>query len=79
MFSRRKVKTLAIVSILYFTMSLSVIFTAEVQAAPSDAYFFKLRILYQSNSDSSNVANLLAQELRRIRIDSTLLSYPGGA
>lgn len=71
-------KSILTSSLLLFLM-FSIIFTAESQAASNDQYFFKIRILVNNESDVESIASLLAQDLRRIRIDSTLYSYPKGA
>ncbi len=51
---------------------------ATVQAA-TNQYFFRIDILSQSDLPTKNIANLLAQELARIRIDSIINSNPAGA
>ena len=60
-------------------MFLSAIATANIKAASQDDFFFKVRILSRSDNDTKHLANLLAQELKRIRIDSILYPYPQGA
>jgi len=55
----------------------SMYFSMTTQAVPSVGYFFKVTIL--SLSDDQTIANYLAQELRRIRIDSRIVTHPKGA
>jgi len=77
--SKKQLKTSILFSSLLLIIGLSIIFTAESQAASNEEYFFKIRILVNNESDGENVASLLAQDLRRICIDSSMYSYPGGS
>jgi len=77
--AKKQFRNSILISSLLLIMGLSVIFVAESQAASNDDYFFKVRILVDNQSDLNNIANLLAQDLARIRIDSTIYSYPPGA
>ncbi|HUT82393.1 MAG TPA: ABC transporter substrate-binding protein [Candidatus Bathyarchaeia archaeon] len=79
MLSKKQLKTSILFSSLLLIIGLSIIFTAESQAASNEEYFFKIRILVNNESDGENVASLLAQDLRRICIDSSMYSYPGGS
>lgn len=45
-------------------------------AAQQNDFFFKVQILCINDPDTISVANLLSQELRKIRIDSLLVSPP---
>ena len=53
--------------------------TVRIQAASQDDFFFRVRILSKFDAETAHLANLLAQELKRIRIDSLIYAYPGGA
>jgi ABC-type transport system substrate-binding protein len=66
--------------ILFSTIILfSAIATANINAASPDDFFFRVRILSRSDNETKHLANLLVQELMRIRIDSVLYPYPSGA
>jgi ABC-type oligopeptide transport system substrate-binding subunit len=65
--------------VLIIVISFSLISTAMVHGIPSENLFFKVRILVESNSDISNLANVLVQDLKKISIASVLNSQPEGA
>ncbi|NHJ46692.1 MAG: hypothetical protein FK733_02780 [Asgard group archaeon] len=67
------------VAFIVVLFSFTLVSSASLQAISSDDHFFKVRILVNSNSDNAYLANLLSQELKRIRIDSLLNSQPGGS
>ncbi len=70
---RKSTLALAILTVLL----VSTLITISSQAIPSEDYFFRVTIL--STSDDQSIANYLAQELRRIRIDSKIITHPQGA
>ncbi|RLI62969.1 MAG: hypothetical protein DRO63_08945, partial [Candidatus Gerdarchaeota archaeon] len=70
---RKSTLVLAILTVLL----VSTLITISSQAIPSEGYFFRVTIL--STSDDQSIANYLAQELRRIRIDSKIVTHPQGA
>ncbi len=59
-------------------MTFSLVSTHNAKAALSNEYFFQVRILTTSDPLTGYVGNFVAQELRRIRIDSQIFSYPEG-
>ncbi len=75
----RKQKINTLVILISTLMLLSAIASVKTKAASQDDYFFKVRILSRSDNDTKHLANLLAQELKRIRIDSIIYPYPQGA
>ncbi|MHA1125002.1 MAG: ABC transporter substrate-binding protein [Candidatus Heimdallarchaeota archaeon] len=75
-------KTRLIISmtlIIALMMTFSLVSTHNAKAALNNEYFFQVRILTTSDPVTGYVANFVAQELRRIRIDSQILSHPEGA
>ncbi|NHJ87293.1 MAG: hypothetical protein FK734_17650 [Asgard group archaeon] len=62
-----------------FLMTFSSVSIANIQGAPNEQYFFQVRILSRNDEQVDSIALLLAQELRRIRIDSQIISVPSGA
>ncbi len=71
-------KSIILVSLIFTIILFSAIATAKIQAASQDDYFFRVRILSRSDYETEHLANLIAQELQRIRIDSLIYPYPGG-
>ncbi|MHA1356123.1 MAG: hypothetical protein ACTSR1_13210 [Candidatus Heimdallarchaeota archaeon] len=65
--------------IIAMMMTFSLVSTHNAKAALGDEYFFQVRILTTSDPLTGYVGNFIAQELRRIRIDSQIFSYPEGA
>jgi ABC-type transport system substrate-binding protein len=74
-----KQKSIIYVTLFSTIILFSAISTARIHAAPQDDFFFRVRILSRSDTETKHLANLLAQELMRIRIDSVLYPYPRGA
>ncbi|MHA1504895.1 MAG: ABC transporter substrate-binding protein [Candidatus Heimdallarchaeota archaeon] len=64
--------------IIAMMMTFSLVSTHNAKAALNDEYFFQVRILTTSDPLTGYVGNFVAQELRRIRIDSQIFSYPEG-
>lgn len=59
-------------------ITLTTIASATTVQAAANQYFFRVEILSQSDLPTENIANLIAQELSRIRIDSVINSNPAG-
>lgn len=74
---KKKPQQVFLVSMILILISFSFIASANNQAAPNQ-YFFDVRILAKSSTPTSNMANLLSQELNRIRIDSQVITHPEG-
>ncbi|MCE7745868.1 MAG: hypothetical protein GPJ52_12115, partial [Candidatus Heimdallarchaeota archaeon] len=75
--TKRK-KSIIFVALISTIMLFSAIATVKIQAASQDDYFFRVRILSRSDTETKHLANLIAQELQRIRVDSIIYPYPGG-
>lgn len=75
--TRRK-KSIILVALISTIILFSAIASVNIQAASKDDYFFRVRILSRSDYETEHLANLIAQELQRIRIDSLIYPYPGG-
>ena len=75
--TKRKRSIILVVLISTITL-FSAIATVKIQAASQEDYFFRVRILSRSDTETKHLANLIAQELKRIRIDSLIYPYPGG-
>jgi len=73
-----KQKSNIIVALISTIVLFSAIATVKIQAASQDDYFFRVRILSRSDNETKHLANLIAQELKRIRIDSVIYPYPSG-
>lgn len=71
-------KSIILVALIFTIILFSAIATAKIQAASQDDYFFRVRILSRSDYETEHLANLIAQELQRIRIDSLIYPYPDG-
>ncbi|TET29432.1 MAG: hypothetical protein E3J70_06675 [Candidatus Heimdallarchaeota archaeon] len=76
--TKRK-KSNILVALISTIILFSAIATVRIQAASQDDYFFRVRILSKFDAETAHLANFLAQELKRIRIDSLIYAYPGGA
>jgi len=71
-------KSIIFVALISTIILFSAIATVKIQAASQDDYFFRVRILSRSDTETKHLANLIAQELQRIRVDSIIYPYPGG-
>ncbi|NHJ39570.1 MAG: hypothetical protein FK731_06005, partial [Asgard group archaeon] len=69
-------KSKSMFSITILLICITMISSVSLQALPSDDYFFKIRILSSSESQTYSLSNFLSQELKRIRIDSLVITYP---
>ncbi|NHK30559.1 MAG: hypothetical protein FK730_04365 [Asgard group archaeon] len=76
---KKSAKTTLMFTFTILLINLTLISSVSLQAIPSEDYFFKVRILSSSESETYSLANLLSQELRRIRIDSLVSTYPDSA
>ncbi|MFW9923149.1 MAG: ABC transporter substrate-binding protein, partial [Candidatus Thorarchaeota archaeon] len=74
----KKINSALLVSSLLMLFMFTILATINVQA-PANQYFFRVRILSRSDTPASNLANLLVQDLNKIRIDSQLVTQPEGA
>ncbi len=71
-------KSILFVTLISTIILFSAIATVKIQAASQEDYFFRVRILSRSDTETKHLANLMAQELKRIRIDSVIYPYPSG-
>ncbi|MGC9781676.1 MAG: hypothetical protein HZR80_20720 [Candidatus Heimdallarchaeota archaeon] len=77
LFSKKGISA-KIIPLMIILIIFPVIYSANTHAAAKDDYFFDVSILSDSTSENEVLANLLAQELRRIRINSQIISHPSG-
>ncbi len=75
--TKRK-KSIILVALISTIILFSAIASVKIQAASQDDFFFRVRILSRSDSEIDHLAILIAQELKRIRIDSIIYPYPSG-
>lgn len=76
---KNSTKSMTMLTFTIVIICLTMISSVSLQALPSEDYFFKVRILSSSESETYALSNLLTQELRRIRIDSLVITYPDSA
>ncbi|MHA1462573.1 MAG: ABC transporter substrate-binding protein [Candidatus Heimdallarchaeota archaeon] len=75
---KRRTGNMNLVYFMIILITLTTVASASTVQAATYQYFFRVKILSQSDLPTENIANLLAQELSRIRIDSIINSQPAG-
>ncbi len=75
---KRRTGSTSLVYFMLILITLTTVASATTVQAATYQYFFRVDILSQSDIPTKHIANLIAQELNRIRIDSIISSQTTG-